>query len=126
MCLRTTQSNYDIAEIDISVNKDLIFDGKWMTPYQCESIVFKKGIAIQEAKSFGITKGYSDIIYISEGIHSTMYPANFRAIIPKGTPYYYEVDALRPDFVSLKLIIFKNDFYYWKYKIKKFIKCFKF
>lgn len=118
MCLTPTHLSSRIAEKDILCKKRLIKrSNRLYTPYQNTFIEFNKGICIQKAYSFGFDQ-FGDI---HEGIHSDVkfrmvlpndlvYPC----IIPKGTQYYVgDCD----DLVSLKLIIFKNKFRCWIYKI---------
>lgn len=118
MCLIPTHLNPRIAEKDVFCKKCLIKrSNRLYTPYQNTFIEFKKGICIQKAYCFSFD-AFGDI---SQGIHSyskchivlpgeLMYPC----IIPKGTQYYI---GNAKDLVSLKLIIFKNKFRYWVYKI---------
>jgi len=117
MCLLPTHKNAFIATQDIYCYKVLTnHNSILLTPFQSEVIVFKNGIAIQETDNFG----YGSSGKIFEGIHSyqkhfdLLYGRFYYSIIPKGTQYYIgDID----DLVSLKLIIFKNRFRYWKYKI---------
>ena len=117
MCLTPTHLNPRIAEKDIFCKKRLIkFKDEFFTPYQHMRIEFNNGICIQQIHCFG----FDEFGNIHQGIHSNskcaidisrlVYPC----IIPKGTQYYIG-DA--NDLVSLKLIIFKNKFRYWMYKI---------
>lgn len=117
MCLTPTHNNALVATRDIHCYKWLMdLNSHLFTPFQKELIVFKNGIAIQETDNFGY--GFNGDIY--EGIHSSSqtyfgyYYRSYYSIIPKGTKYYIGNDN---DFVSLKLIIFKNKFRYWIYKI---------
>lgn len=117
MCLFPTHKNALIATQDIHCYKVLTnHNSILLTPFQSEVIVFKNGIAIQETDNFGYS--FSDRIF--EGIHSYQkrfdfsYGRFYYSIIPKGTQYYI---GDNDDLVSLKLIIFKNWFRYWIYKI---------
>ena len=126
MCLTTNQSKPFIALHDIKCYKTLKHCTTTMyeTPFVYSIILFKNGVCIQQCDKFGISCNYFHINewYIFEGIHSLVYnPRHLYfpyyskiAIIPKGTQYYVG-DA--NDLVSLKLIIFKNRFRYWIYKI---------
>ena len=129
MCLITTQSEPFIANKDITVFKWLNVYGKeYKTRFIWQKIIFTKGIAIQEVPEFRhslYTECHLPVYSVSVGIHAIrkrIYSKDARtfiAVIPKGTPYYIGAHS---DVVSLKLIIFKNIFYYLFYKIKK---CFK-
>jgi len=117
MCLTPTHKNVLIATRDIRCYKWLKINNSILyTPFQMEPIVFKNGIAIQEVDNFS----YDSIGGIRKGIHSYQmgfnhaYRRRYYSIIPKGTQYYIGSDN---DLVSLKLIIFKNKFRYWIYKI---------
>lgn len=118
MCLTPIHSKPFIAEEDIFCTKCLIKESNCLyTPYQKASIKFNNGIYIQLAYRFSFDTSGD----IHQGIHSyyrhdifynklIVYPC----IIPKGTQYYI---GSNNDLVSLKLIIFKNIFRYWVYKI---------
>ena len=95
----------------------------YKTPFIRSIIRFKDGVCIQQCDKFGISCSEDDVNrwYIFEGIHSIAYDFPFDsaycskiAIIPKGTEFYI---GKSDDLVSLKLIIFKNRFRYWIYKI---------
>lgn len=119
MCLIPTHLKPFIAEKDILCKKCLIKSANHLyTPYQNVPITFNKGISIQIEYRFG----FDALGNINQGIHSyfkwcTIALASnliYPCVIPKGTPYYIgKYDNL----VSLKLIIFKNKFRYWIYKI---------
>ena len=119
MCLTPLHKNAFVAEKDILCKKYLFkYRNRLYTPCQYVFIEFNKGIYIQQEDCFG----FDEFGNIFQGIHSyskckillsdelMVYPC----IIPKGTQYYIG-DA--NDLVSLKLIIFKNKFRYWIYKI---------
>lgn len=119
MCLTPIHLEPLIAEKDIFCKKCLITKtfNRLYTPYQGAFIEFNNGIYIQVAYHFSFDE-FGDI---NQGIHSySKYPTGLRddlaypCIIPKGTQYYIGYDG---DLVSLRLIIFKNKFRYWIYKI---------
>ena len=127
MCLATNQSEPFIATHDIKCYKKLERRTTTMykTPFIRSTILFKNGVCIQQCDKFGISCNYFHINewYIFEGIHSLVYNPHHSssyylkikiAIIPKGTKFYI---GNCNDLVSLKLIIFKNKFRYWMYKI---------
>ena len=118
MCLTPIHLKPLIAEKDIFCKKRLIkYLNHLYTPFRGVSIEFNNGIYIQKAYRFSV----DEFGNINQGIHShskyyrsldstIVYPC----IIPKGTQYYI---GSANDLVSLKLIIFKNKFRYWIYKI---------
>jgi len=126
MCLTTNQSKPFIVLHDIKCYKKLkrCTTTMYETPFVHSKILFKNGIYIQQCDKFGISCNDFDINewHIFEGIHSLVYnPWHLSfphcskiAIIPKGTEFYI---GNCNDLVSLKLIIFKNRFRYWIYKI---------
>lgn len=126
MCLITNQSKPFIASHDIKCYKMLehCTITMYKTPYMRSTILFKDGVCIQQCDKFRIICSKDDInkwYHIFEGIHSvtsdfscyTDYCSKI-AIIPKGTEFY---TGINDDLVSLKLIIFKNKFRYYMYKI---------
>jgi len=118
MCLTPIHSVPRIAEKDIFCKKLLIKrSGRLYTPYQGALIEFNNGICIQGAYRFSFDKFRN----INQGVHSySKYCIGLRSdltypcIIPKGTKYYI---GKYNDLVSLRLIVFKNKFRYWIYKI---------
>ena len=120
MCLTPMHPKPFIAEKDILCKKCLIkLDNDLYTPYQNVPITFNKGTCIQIAY-YGFN--FDEYGNIRQGIHSysklcTKGLASdliYLCIIPKGIQYYI---GKYDDLVSLKLIIFKNRFRYWIYKI---------
>lgn len=116
MCLTPIHKNALIATKDIRCYKWLKNRNSiLLTPFQEKPVVFKNGIAVQETDNFS----YGTFGFIYKGIHSYqiwdyVYNGCYYSIIPKGTQYYI---GNNNDLVSLKLIIFKNKFRYWIYKI---------
>lgn len=122
MCfyIHPAHSEVKIAEEDIECYKILdsvvINYPIMISPYQKE-VYFRKGgsseYVIKEVKKFG----FDETGNIHEGLHthSTLETADnqrgwservYKAIIPKGTKYYYDPD--KKEFVSLKLKIYRK------------------
>jgi len=137
MCLIISKSlhpydiiwNYDPPK-SLKSNKDILvfkylaiskFFGL-ITPLRRKPITFNNGICELKADSFRVNLSSVSGFVVEDGIHAYIKSFGntdtlkvYFAVIPKDTPFYIGTEH---DIVSLRLIIFKNRFAYWKYCYK--------
>lgn len=95
MCLFTNRTKPLVASKDLVVNKELtIRDGKYYTPYQNVEVKLNSYLTVPTSKTKDMSLfGYNQIN--GEGIHSYTHLGvhiGFKAIIPKGTPFWISSD----------------------------------
>ena len=95
MCLFTNRTKPLVASKDLVVYKALIVeDGKYFTPYQNVEVKLNSYLTVPDSKVRKTSlSGYYEIN--GEGIHSYTHLSEnigFKAIIPKGTPFWISLD----------------------------------
>ena len=95
MCLFTNRTKPLVASKDLVVYKALtVEDGKYYTPYQGVEVKLNSYLTVPDSKVRKMSLfGYYEIN--GEGIHSYTHLGEnigFKAIIPKGTPFWISVD----------------------------------
>lgn len=95
MCLFTNRTKPLVASKDLVVYKELILrDGKYYTPYQNVEVKLNSYLTTSTSMPKDMSlSGYHQIS--KEGIHSYTHLGEhigFKAIIPKGTPFWISVD----------------------------------
>ena len=113
-----------ITEKDIDCIKYLhkFSGGRYCTIIYDYPIKFKGGYCVETSAYLAVSYSrYYEHFKVEEGIHSCsiifsglMSGRPFYAMIPKGTEMFVGIDN---DFTSTKLIIFKNSFYRFLYKL---------